>query len=196
MELDEFRKSAETHFNATFLVTGTHPLLSLVTLESLSTGRRYPVTDASLSRSIPDGGGIIGARLVKVGGTWHFPSNPAFFYPVIPTDRMVDMLRENADPEEEFIDLVGIRYGRKNHGDAGRSEMAVIPQSAEEQQMLLEELEGRYSALVESKRLQVTWNDIVDAIQTEDGEIMPTDLLRDLFANSKGEIDVSDMEAL
>lgn len=195
-ELDEFRQSAETHLSSTFLVVGVHPALSLVTLEDLSTGQRYPVTDASLSHSLPDDGGIIGARLVYVDGTWYFPGNPAFYYPVVPTKRMLEMLRENANPEERFIDLARSRYGRKDPEGGRPPVMAAAPQSAEERHALLEELESRYAALADFEGLPVTWSELANAIKTENGQIMPTDLLRDLLANDKGEVDVSGEEAL
>ena len=194
--LDEFRQSAETHFSSTFLVAGAHPALSLVTLEDLSTGQRYPVTDTSLSRGLPDGGGIIGARLVNVDGAWYFPGNPVFFLPVVPTDRMLKMIREDANPKEEFIDLVRSHFGRKGDGEDAPFEMARAPQSAEERRALLEELEGRYAALAASEKLKPAWSDVANAIRTEDGKTAPGEVLLSLFSDDGEEIGIDDMDAL
>lgn len=98
---------------------------------SLDRTQRHPVADASIGHSLPDDEGILDTRLIHVDGTWYFPGNPAFYRPVVPTKRMLEMLCESVNPEERFIDPIRSRYGRKDYEGAGHPRRQRFPRMPE-----------------------------------------------------------------
>lgn len=143
-----------------------------------------------MSRSLPASGGILGARIAQADGRWIFPGNPVFFYPAIPTDRLLAMLREAGDSDWDFLDLVRQAYGPHEGRDDIVESNASIGMTADERAALLLELELSYNDLAREQHLTVTWDDVVDAIVSEDGFVMPNDVLAELFADKDGVVGV------
>ena len=92
--MDELRQIIQTSVYDLFEVVSAVSGVS-ITVIGLFTGKRYIVSERSLSRQIGNRKGTFYNRVARVGDVYYFVgSNPAF-YPMTYTDRMKTVLREN-----------------------------------------------------------------------------------------------------
>ena len=192
--LDALRQAAESQVCGTFVVTGTISGFSLLTLESLLTGERYPVFDENVCAAVPQSGGIMGARLVRVDGRWYFAGVPVFFAPIEPMEELLDGLREETGDRERFVDLVRRTYGPRDELQFQVS--TDYGMSAEERQERLTETERSYRALRDRNPGLPAWEDVRQAIVHDAAASNPNAAMLALFADEDGTVDLDSDESL
>lgn len=91
--MDELRQIIQTSVYDLFEVERAEPGVS-ITVMGIFTGKRYTVSERSLSRQIGNQKGTFYNRVARIGDVYYFVgSNPAF-YPMTYTERMKMMLQE------------------------------------------------------------------------------------------------------
>ncbi|KAB8293654.1 DNA alkylation repair protein [Bifidobacterium avesanii] len=206
---DDLGEAARTQVVAVFWVVGASAATHLVTLEDAGTGERYEVYDVASSGRL-DGcdDGMIACRLVHVRDHWYMAGNPVMEFPLKPTERMKQVMRENAGREmrdasegkaSRFLDLIRLHYGRK----PGRGEDAEGDDSAQlgtsqqvfeamDEQALADfkrNLRERYNGYRSKYPALPEWWTVWDAVHDEDGRTSPMDIFGRLFGgeNNGGE---------
>ena len=90
---DELRQIIQTSVYDLFEVVSAVPGVS-VTVIGIFTGKRYIVSERSLSRQVGNQKGTFYNRVTSVGGIYYFVGSSPMFYPMTYTDRMKTMLRK------------------------------------------------------------------------------------------------------
>lgn len=211
---DDIREAADSQIVSLFWIVGVSAADHLVHLEEVHTGEWYAVRDVAASGQL-DGRdyGMLSGRLVRVGGTWYLAGNPVAEFPVKPTQRMKDALRQSGGVHEvRFIDLIRERYGSRlrgggniggNGGDAGggAGAGAVDDDSTPlgtpyddlrrmddaEFAAFKEGLRSRYEEFRAKLPDLPDWWTVYDAIFDEDGSTTPMDVFARLFSDRHGD---------
>jgi len=188
MIIKRLKEAEKTQFASDFWLTDVDVASSYLVVEPFLQDAEYRILDYLASQQLSEQRGDIKLRVAKVEDEWILAGNVIGFVPIVPTQRMKDMIREEGSGEASsrpFIELVKACYSKPSEDQEAEGLGGIVGQLGDDPTQIIEEAQVQLQSLAERGRKVPSWETIAEIVYNENGEDSPIDILQSLFDTSE-----------